>query len=400
MNATPFRPDLTADVVVVGARCAGAATAMLLARQGHDVVLVDRYLAPHDTVSTHSIARSGVVQLARWGLLDEVIARGTPPLTTVTFHTENGPDRRQIAERAGVAHLVAPRRHVLDGVLVDAAVAAGVRLVTGVRVGGVHRNAAGRVDGIHGAHRAGSTVRIGGRFVVGADGLTSVVARSVGARVVDSRPSQGATAYPYYGGVEWDGLEFFLGKGVFAGIFPTNDGEAAVWLCALADRVDAARAVWGSSPAALEGLIAARLPDMADRLAGAVRTGPVHINRRLPNHMLAPVGNGWALVGDAGYHRDPITGHGISDAFRDAELLARALDRSLRGGNTAAELAGYWRRRDEMATPIFDLTCAMAKQPPAEVFIAHQRALSKAIEAEARELASWPSMSERSLVAA
>jgi flavin-dependent dehydrogenase len=400
MTTTPFLPDITADVVVVGARCAGAATAMLLARQGHDVVLVDRFLTPHDTVSTHSIARSGVVQLSRWGLLDEVIDRGTPPITHVTFHNGDGADRRRIADRAGVDHLIAPRRHVLDEVLLEAAIRAGVRVQTGVRVQGVHRTDAGRVDGVVGSHRSGDLVRIGARYVVGADGLTSVIARSVGARVVDSRPSQGATAYAYYGGVDWDGLEFYLGKGVFAGVFPTNDGEAAIWMCTLADRIDAARNVWNSSAGALEGLIAATVPKLAERLEGGHRTGSVHINRRLPNHMLAPVGYGWALVGDAGYHRDPITGHGISDAFRDAELLAGALDRSLRGGNAAAELAEYWRIRDDMATPIFDLTCALAKQPPAEVFIAHQRALSKAIEAEASELASWPSMTVGSLVAA
>jgi flavin-dependent dehydrogenase len=400
MTTAPFLPDITADVVVVGARCAGAATAMLLARQGHDVVLVDRYLNPHDKVSTHSIARSGVVQLSRWGLLDEVLDRGTPPLTHVTFHTPNGADRRRITDRAGVDHLVAPRRNVLDEVMLGAAIRAGVRVHTGVRVRGVHRTEGGRVDGVFGTRRSGELVRFGARFVVGADGLTSVIARSVGARVVDSRPTPGATAYAYYGGVEWDGVEFYLGKGVFAGIFPTNGGEAAIWVCTLADRIDAARHVWDSSAGALEGLITATVPQLAARLAAGHRTGPVHVNRRLPNHMLAPVGFGWALVGDAGYHRDPITGHGISDAFRDAELLAGALDRSLRGGNVAAELAEYWRRRDEMATPIFELTCAMAQQPPAEIFIAHQRALSKAIEAEATELASWSSMTDRALVAA
>jgi 2-polyprenyl-6-methoxyphenol hydroxylase-like FAD-dependent oxidoreductase len=393
------QPDVTADVVVVGARCAGAATAMLLARQGHDVVLVDRYLSPHDTVSTHSIARSGVVQLARWGLLDTVLDRGTPPLTHVTFHSGGEPDRRRIADRSGVDHVIAPRRHILDGVLLQAASDAGVRVQTGVRVADVHHSFSGRVTGIVGTERSGRPVRYDGRFVVGADGLTSVVARSVGAKVVASRPTPGATAYAYYRGVEWDGLEFFLGKGVFAGVFPTNGDEAAIWLCTLADRFDAAREVWGSSAGAFDGLLADAMPDLVTRLAGGARTSPVRVARRLPNHMLTPVGSGWALVGDASYHRDPITGHGISDAFRDAELLAGAIDRSLRGDNEAAALAEHWRRRDEMATPIFELTCAMAKQPPTEDFIAHQRALSKAIEAEAAELASWPSMIDRTPVA-
>lgn len=397
--STPAPADSTADVTVVGARCAGAATAMLLARQGHDVVLVDRYLSPTDTVSTHSIARSGVVQLSRWGLLDTVLERGTPAITHVTFHTPDGPDRRRIADRAGVDHLVAPRRHVLDDVLLTAAIGAGVRVHTGVRVGDVVRSASGRVVGVTG-QQAGAPVTFSSRYVVGADGLTSTIARRVGARPTQVRPSPGATAYAYYGGVEWDGIEFFLGDEVFAGIFPTNDGEAAVWLCTLADRADAARFVWGTTVAAFDELVADSVPALAERLRGGTRTAPVRLCRRLPNHMLRPVGPGWALVGDAAYHRDPITGHGISDAFRDAELLAGAIGRSLLGGNDAAELAGYWRRRDAMATPIFDLTCAMAAQPPAPDFIAHQRALSKAIEAEASELACWPSVTPQAVTAA
>ena len=399
MTTIPFQPDVQADVIVVGARCAGAATAMLLARAGHDVVLVDRYLTPHDTVSTHSIARSGVVQLNRWGVLDAVLATGTPAITHVTFHTADGADRRRIADRAGVDHLIAPRRHALDSVLLEAALEAGVRVHTGTRITGVHRTGGGRVAGVYGTDRSGHLTRFGGRYVVGADGLTSVVARSVGAQTLVSRPSPGATAYAYYGEVDWDGIEFFLGPQMFAGIFPTNDGEAAVWLCTLADRLDAARHEMPSTQAAFDSLVTTGLPDLVDRLAGARRTGPVRVSRRLPNHMLAPIGPGWALVGDAAYHRDPITGHGISDAFRDAELLARAIDTSLRGGDESAAMCDYWRRRDQMATPIFDLTCAMAAQPEALTFIAHQRALSKSIEAEASELATWPSIGDRELSA-
>lgn len=225
------------------------------------------------------------------------------------------------------------------------------------------------------------------------------MARSVGADLRLAGPATGAVHYAYHRG-DWLGLEYHLHDGAFAGVFPTHHGEACTWVCTPADVAESMRRQAPDVGSAFDRMLAERAPSLAERLRGTERTSPVRGALRLPNQLRVSAGPGWALVGDAGYHRDPITGHGISDAFRDAELLARALDRSLRGGNTAAELAGYWRRRDEMATPIFDLTCAMAKQPPAEVFIAHQRALSKAIEAEARELASWPSMSERSLVAA
>src|SRR5690348_3715760 len=112
------------DVIVVGARAAGAATAMLLARHGHDVLVVDRAELPSDTLSTHSIARSGVVQLDRWGLLDRVLASGAPAIRDVAFHVGEACTRRRIKAYAGVDLLVAPRRHVLDAILADAAVAA------------------------------------------------------------------------------------------------------------------------------------------------------------------------------------------------------------------------------------------------------------------------------------
>jgi flavin-dependent dehydrogenase len=102
-------------------------------------------------------------------------------------------------------------------------------------------------------------------------------------------------------------------------------------------------------------------------------------------------GPGWALVGDAGYHRDAITGHGLSDAFRDAELLAVALDGALRGElyETAA-LAGYQRQRDEAIREIFRITCALAHYPPVAEFVALQKRLSRAIEAEAASLVARP----------
>ena len=122
------------DVIVVGARCAGASTAMLLARHGYDVLVVDRTSLPADTVSTHSLSRGGIVQLQRWGLLDAVIASGAPPMRRVVFHAGASSVTRQIKERAGVDLTVAPRRHILDAILADAAVDAGAQLTVPVRV--------------------------------------------------------------------------------------------------------------------------------------------------------------------------------------------------------------------------------------------------------------------------
>lgn len=141
----------TTDVVVVGARCAGASTAMLLAAAGHEVLMVDRAEFPSDTLSTHAIARTGVVQLHRWGLLPAVVDSGAPRLREVTFHLAGTSETRTIKDRHGVDHLVAPRRHVLDPILQDAARRAGATMRTGITIDGVLRNDDGRVTGSPGA---------------------------------------------------------------------------------------------------------------------------------------------------------------------------------------------------------------------------------------------------------
>ncbi len=177
------------DVIVVGSRCAGAATAMLLARQGHAVLLVDRADPHGDTLSTHAIARTGVVQLQRWGLLEEVLSSVAPAIRDVTVHVEGERIERTIHDHAGVDLQVAPRRHVLDRILTNAAVDAGAELRTGVRVLGVSRGDEGSVTGIVANHH-GSPIQLRARIVVGADGVRSRVARAVGAATLDvpSRP--------------------------------------------------------------------------------------------------------------------------------------------------------------------------------------------------------------------
>ena len=377
------------DVVVVGARAAGAATAMLLARLGHDVVLVDRAVFPSDTPSTHQIARSGVVQLHRWGLLDEVLASGAPALRRITFNAGGESVTRAVKHAAGVDHLVAPRRHVLDTIVAGAAARAGADLRQGVSVEGVRLDDAGRATGVYGRDRAGTPIRIDARFVVGADGLGSRVARHVGAEVVEDRGATGATQYAYFAGLPWDGIEFFVGERSFAGVFPTNDGEACVWVCTPSAAAHAARRHAPSHAEAFAGLLRRSAGSLAARLGEGRRTSPVSAMLRAPNRVRRAAGPGWALVGDAGYHRDPITGHGISDAFRDAELLAAALDRTL-GGDEAVALAAYQDARDRALREVFELTCALAAYPPVPDFVQLQKRLGDAIEAEAVALAARP----------
>ena len=379
------------DVVVVGARCAGAATAMLLAAAGHDVLLLDRSGFPSDTLSTHAIARSGVVQLNRWGLLPAVLAAGTPPIREVTFHAGAMPVTRTVKDHLGVDLLVAPRRQVLDALLVDAAVSAGARLVTGVTVDGVRRAEDGRVTGVRG-RSGGDPVDIAARFVVGADGLGSRIARSVDAEFTDvRRAGSGAAHYAYYAG-DWPAMEYYLGDRRFAGIFPTNNAEACIWVCSPADDARRFRHAHRTLDAAFDAMVHAAAPELAQRLrTSATRRSRTRGMIGLPNHVRQPVGPGWALVGDAGYHRDAMTGHGISDAFRDAELLAGALDGVLAGeADEISALTSYHAERDAQLREIFDITCELVTYPPRDRFVELQKLLGTAIDTQASALATRP----------
>ena len=385
------------DVVIVGARVAGAATAMLLARLGHDVVMVDRTDPRSDTVSTHQLARTGVVALRRWGLLDQVLASGAPAIREVTFHADGESTTRVVKDRFGVDHLVAPRRYVLGTILAEASVRAGSRLRTGVTVDGVRLDDTGRATGVHGHDRDGRPVEIDARLVVGADGVYSRVARSVGAERVDDRGAGGATQYAYFSGLPWHGIEFYTEHRGFAGVFPTNDGEACIWVCTPEADARAARRAAGPT-AALEKMLHRVAPALAQRLRAARQTSPVSGMLRAPNHLCRAYGAGWALVGDAGFHRDAVSAHGISDAFRDAELLATAIDDAL-GGRTdeITALAGYQSQRDAALSEVFDLTCALVTYPPVPEFVELMRQLGRAIDTEAATLAAQPVPGEQQL---
>jgi flavin-dependent dehydrogenase len=389
------------DVVVVGARVAGSATAMLLARLGHDVVVVDQASFPSDTLSTHSIARSGVVQLHRWGLLDEVLDSGAPAIRQVTFNAGGESISRTIKDKAGVDCLVAPRRYVLDTILAGAAERAGAEVRPGVTVTGLQRDGRGRVVGVDGHDRAGAPVEIDARYVIGADGLGSRVARSAGAALTEVRPAGGAAQYAYYGGIPWSGFEFFVAARSFAGVFPTHDGQACIWVCNPAADAKAVRRGARSREEAFDQLLQRSAPPLAERLRQARRTSPVQGMLRQPNQLRQAFGPGWALVGDAGYHRDAVTAYGISDAFRDAEMLAVELDQALAAAaEETAALAGYQQQRDQALREIFELTCRLAAYPPVPTFIELQKQLGAAIDREAAALAARPIPGERLLATA
>jgi 2-polyprenyl-6-methoxyphenol hydroxylase-like FAD-dependent oxidoreductase len=263
------------DVVVVGARAAGAATALLLARLGYDVVLVDRAVFPADTLSTHQIARTGVEQLHRWGLLEAVLNSGAPAIRRVTFTVEGQSTTRAIKDKAGVDLLVAPRRYILDTLVAEAAAAAGADVRLGVTITGVHLNDAGRATGVYGRDGAGAPLEIDARFVVGADGLRSRVARAVGAEIIEDRGDDGAGQYAYYTGIRWDGIELIVADRALTGVFPTHDNQACIWICSPSADAHAARRRAASREDAFSGHLDRTAPDLARRLRAGRRTSAV-----------------------------------------------------------------------------------------------------------------------------
>ena len=354
----------TYDVIVVGARCAGSPTAMLLARAGHRVLVVDRSTFPSDTVSTHFIHAPGVDALRRWGILDRVTATGCPPVDRYSF--DFGP-----ITIAGTPHPVggsstayAPRRTVLDTLLVDAARESGAEVREGFTVDEVIVDD-GRVLGIRGRDRDGRAVTERARVVIGADGASSRVAQAVGPERYHEKPILQAGFYSYFADLPVDGFEIFIRPDRGWAALPTNDGLTLVvlgWPYAehLANKAD----VEGNFFKTLE-----LSPAFAERVRAATRVDRFH-GSPVPNFFRKPYGPGWALVGDAGYTKDPITAQGISNAFRDAELCAAALDATFTGDRPFEDaMADYQAERDAHSLPMYEFTTQLAtlEPPPPEM---------------------------------
>ncbi len=355
---------LTYDAIVVGARCAGSPTAMLLARQGHRVLLVDRATFPSDTISTHVVHAPGVAALSRWGLLDQVIGTGCPPIDTYSY--DFGPFTIRGAARPveGQSSGYAPRRTVLDKILLDAATASGVDVREGFHVDSV-LTAEGTVVGITGHADDGERVEATARIVIGADGKNSHLAKAVTASEYETRPRLQYSYYTYFRDLPTDGMEVYIRPDRGFAAAPTNDGLTMVvvgWPYA-----EAAAYKADVEENYLKTLELA--PSFAERVRAATRTAPF-LGGAVPGFFRTPFGVGWALVGDAGYNKDPITAQGISDAFLDAERCSTAVHRWLIGEATYDTAMTSWQQtRDTGAMPIYEFTNQLAtlEPPPPEM---------------------------------
>jgi flavin-dependent dehydrogenase len=348
------------DVIVVGGRVAGAATAMLLARGGLRVLCLDRSRYGNDTLSTHALMRGGVLQLNRWGLLDGAVAAGTPPVRRTVFHYGDETIAVSIKSSGGVDALYAPRRTVLDTLVVDAARRAGAVVRFGSVATRVLRNADGSVSGVTVHDRRQGTDRVeSAPLVIGADGRDSVVARAVRARPVAHGRHAGSFLYSYLAGVPSDGYAWFYRPGVMGGAVPTNGGLTCVFVGTRPSDLDTAVRRYGVAPA-FEVLT--DQVGLGPLIADADRVEPVRHARGLPPGYLRPAhGAGWALVGDAGHWLDPVSTHGMTAALRDADFLAHAVLSSPQPGTDRARaLATYEAARNRLSHPMMRLTDEIA----------------------------------------
>lgn len=342
------------DVVIVGARCAGAATAMLLARQGLRVLAIDRGAHGSDTLSTHALLRPALLQLHRWGLLERLEATDVPAVRSTTFHYGDEEVRVEIEPRNGVDALCAPRRTVLDSLLVDAAIEAGAEVRHGVRMRQLLRSTEGRVCGITVEEGQGRAVDIHADLVIGADGVKSMVAQQ--AEASDRHLASFATSvvYGYWSGLDIEGgYHFHYRPGVSIGRIPTHDGLTCVFVSTTPQRFHSE--VRGNMEGAFRRLAAECAPHWVEKLDAASRATRL---RGFPGHvgfLRQSFGPGWALVGDAAYFKDPITAHGITDALRDAEIVTRAVTRG-----TEAAFAAAQKEREDLSLPLFEITDRIA----------------------------------------
>ncbi len=341
------------DAIVIGARCAGSATAMLLARAGARVLAVDRTTYGSDTMSTHALMRTGVLQLSKWGVLPAVMAEGTPAIHRTTFHYGHESISIAIKPEHHVRYLCAPRRTVLDRVLVDAARLAGTDVRHGVALVALRRGPDGRVIGVTLKDDDGNFAEVGCDILIGADGRQSTVARLVGAEAYVGGSSTSGCVFGYFQDLADEGSHWHFVENAAAGLIPTNDGQHCVFASVPGPRF--AATFRDNIDQAFMSVLAANSTQLAADVSRARMVGRLRGFAGIRGYMRQSFGPGWALVGDAGYFKDPLTAHGITDALRDAELLTHAiLD------NRPRALASYQQERDRLSHALFQITDLIA----------------------------------------
>ena len=341
------------DAIVVGARAAGAATAMLMAREGMKVLAIDRQQYGSDTASTHALMRGAVVQLNRWGVLDQILAADTPVIRQTEFHYHTRCFVVPIKPEYGVEGLYAPRRTALDRALVDAAAHSGADVAHNTSFLGLEYALSGKIAGISLRQGSDEPKFVRAPLVIGADGRESRVAKSVGAAAMRTSKHMSATIFGYFRDVEDRGYRWYYNKSVAAGVIPTNNGMSCVFASCQPERFRAG--LKNGAFTLFHQLLKENCTFLADEIADANLAGTLRGFPGQRGHMRQATGPGWALVGDAGYFKDPATAHGITDALRDAEIVAKAALYGPQMQNTS-----FQAERDALSRDLFDVTDQIA----------------------------------------
>jgi 2-polyprenyl-6-methoxyphenol hydroxylase-like FAD-dependent oxidoreductase len=334
---------------------------MLLARKGLKVLVLDRARFPADIPHGHFIHRHGPRRLHKWGILDRIVESNCPPVTGITMDLGDFALVGTDLIRDGIALGFGPRRHVVDTLLIQAATDAGAEFRQGVSVE-EYLGDGTTVNGVrYRDHHNSSHGTELARIVIGADGRHSSLARAVEAPQYDAFPSLTCWYFSYWSGVPIANVEVYLRGRTVIFIFPTNDALTAVfiaWDVAEFPRVKAN--IQESFQQALE-----RVPELGQRMRGGKREERFYGTADVPNFFRKPFGPGWALVGDAGHHKDPFLALGMCDALRDAELLASAIEEGFSGIRAVDDaLSSYERQRNEASMSEYRENIHMAQFKP------------------------------------
>jgi 2-polyprenyl-6-methoxyphenol hydroxylase-like FAD-dependent oxidoreductase len=371
--------DGTYDVIIVGARVAGAATALLLARAGLQVVVIDRDARGSDTLSTHALMRGGAMLLQRWGLFSRLRDAGTPLITGTSFHYGNEEIAIALRSDDECPGLLAPRRHLLDATLVDAAENAGAIFHHRTILRDLTWGAGKRLMGVVCESDDGTLHHPHAPLIIGADGLGSRIARLAAAPTIRSGRYSATNIFGYVPSPDTGSYHWHYGPGTAVGVIPTNQGESCVFASLATSAYDSAE---DRAPArTFSEIISALSPRLA---AETPVPSALSVFRGRPGRLRQAHGPGWALVGDAGFFRDPLTAHGMTDALRDAEALTAAV---LAG--SAQAFAHYQSERDSFAVPLLEITDRIVSFEWTLDELKHlHRALSTTMKAEAATIAT------------
>ena len=349
------------DAIIVGGRCAGASLAMLLGRQDLKVLLLDAAEFPSDKVtSTHFIWQSGTACLKRWGLLDKLEATNCPSHQNYVLDLGGLELRGSVrANEDGMSTSYAPRRHVIDNLLVEEAKAAGVEFKHGCKVLGLLTED-DRIVGLRYLNKQGDTVEAHAKIVVGADGINSTIAELTEAETYNHHDKSQQIFFSYFKGAEFPDVEFYSRPGRMGFAWATNDGEVVAGFCC---RGADAKTMTGDIDGHYWKELEAMSPTFHARLKSATQTVPVRTGGT-PSFMRTAGGKGWALIGDAGLNMDPVTASGISNAFIQAEMLAEAIASGLKDSDLDQKVSAFGEARDARFGPYFAFTADLARLDP------------------------------------